>query len=254
MTEVEFIPFNLSTGYGANNLQLKQKNGDTQKLNYKGVLLSGELSLGGAFKEEEEKDCQAKIDGTYITEEFCKEAKENGSMGRVKNGIKLVNARADAMFGQGNDNYLRFALDIGPVWNYDFEYYNSFRRVVGFGVAGRLEVTRTSLPEGQNISGHNWSIDFPLAFGLGTKNVFLQDKLNLMIQVSESPASFKMRNEASLSYRVYANYFNKYCQTVDISAGNVYELGLIDHVEQKNLLWYGGVTIGLSGGSYPYHE
>ncbi len=243
MSEIDFIPLNLSAGYGAKKLQLT-KDGATQELNYQGATLAGDLALDFSVKEEGENVCLALLD-----KNDCEEVKEKSGFGREKGGIRIINAHADAMFGKANDNYMRFALDLGPYLHGDTEYFNSFRVVVGFGVTGRWETSRTSLPEGQNASGNNWNVNFPLAFGLGAKKIFVQDKLNLTIELSPS---FKMRNEVCLSYRPYANYLNKYVQTIDISACNIFELGKIsDSTKERNSFWLGGVNLGLFGFSTP---
>lgn len=159
-------------------------------------------------------------------------------------GLELLTLRVDSLVGQAHDKYLRTAVEIGPYIHVDGrgDPDAALRMVLGYGVRGRWENTNMDV-NGNNLSGSTWSIEFPIAFGLGAKRVFVEDQIKLMVEFSPS---FKMKNEATLSYRPYANLNNMFIQTVDLFVSHVYELGKVSNeIKERSSLVMAGLSLGL---------
>ena len=215
MSGVELVALNTRAGYGQNSSQI-ERDGNKETLETGGAALSGDLALG------------------------LTAVKENGTS-RGKVGLNLVNAQADILAGQASDKYLRLALNLGPSYYLDVSGYNRIRVALQVGLNARVEYTK--LKSGNsNASGTNWNAALPVAFGLGTSHIFLQDKVQAMTNFSD----LKVRNEASGSLRIYANLNNTFLQTIDITLSHIYESGrLAGGIDEKSTLVMAGLSLGL---------
>jgi hypothetical protein len=213
MSSLELGALNLQAGYGNSTIKAKQ-NGAEQDLWQDGAALSGDIELG------------------YTA------TKENGNS-RSKQGLDLVSAKADTIIGRSQDRYLRTSLNVGPAYHGDIT--NPHGRIAWqAGATGRLETSDIKVNDA-TVSGHNFSLAFPLAFGLGTSHIFVQDKVELMATFP----GFKIKNEVSGNWRPYANFSNRFVQTVDVIMSHTFESGkMTGDITARNEILFVGLNLG----------
>ena len=213
MSGLELVAVNTKAGYGSSTTKAKQ-NGTEQDLWQDGTALSGDLELGLTIK------------------------KENGNS-RSGIGLDLATAQVTTIIGRANDHYLRSALNLGPAYHGDIT--NPHGRIAWqAGITGRLETTDIKVNDAA-VSGHNFSLALPLAFGLGTSHIFVQDKVRLMTNFSE----LKVLNEVSGNWRPYANFNNNFVQTVEVVLSHTFASGKINgNTTERSEFLFAGLNFG----------
>ena len=213
MAGLELGALNLQAGYGNNTTKAK-RDGTEQDLWQDGTALAGKLELG------------------------LTTVKENGNS-RSQYGLDLAAAGAETIIGRSNDRYLRTSLNLGPVYHGDFTSPQG-RIAWQAGITGRLETASVKVND-DSVSGHDLGVSVPLAFGLGTCHIFVQDKAELMMTFP----GFKIRNEASGAFRPYANLNNRFVKTVDLVFSHTFESGKITgNTTERSEFLFAGLRFG----------
>lgn len=213
MSGLELVSLNPQAGYGNSTIKTK-RDGTEQDFWQDGTALSGELELG------------------YTTK------KENGNS-RSKVGFDFATGSVETIIGRSQDRYLRTALNLGPIYHGDITDPRG-RIAWQVGATGRLETASIKVND-DSVSGHNLSLAFPLAFGLGTSHIFVQDKAELMTTFP----GFKIRNVASGTWRPYANFDNRWVQTVEVVFSHTFESGkMTSNTTATNEILFVGLKLG----------
>ncbi len=215
MSGLEIASLNTQAGYG-NRTGWTEKDGDHRDYDNSGAGLAGDLTLGLIGKKEDRP-------------------------AHGKKGLGLVRAQADAIVGQANDRFMRFVLNVGPEVQADVTRYDGLRYAWLIGATARAEYS--DVKTGDNGStNRNVNLSFPSAVGIGTSHIFLQDRFELMTNFSD----LRFINEASGSWRPYANFSNTFIQTVDIYLSHTYEDGkLPGGTTTRSTQLFAGIRLGL---------